>query len=467
MAQKITLKDLINDIDPEIKKLLSIDFREEELNKRPHVVDISKTSLKVNNRDGQIFNFDELYDTFIEVIKSKAARTVSNISEIGKNYFQGSTPYLIFVNNPGQELLLAKSFKPISTFLKEVVRDPKLINTEFGVQTIKEQKLDAKKRPLPDEFKVTEVSKLNIGHIASNFEEDPTGSLVSPLQQKVGAILDHLEISGAPTKAIDLATEAFNNLNEIQADFEYTIRNKTSELLQGVGSLFGEQFVTVTIHTVDVNQKEFNPVEAKIYTDFVRNIGILLADPKYVKKFLELEGSNTIFQDIEQALISNLKTGKFILNSHPDRKVSTGKKTIGNKGKVGTGTTVEANFAKPQASSTISTYEENVDLLNLKMLLDLHLQDVISANMGSGERKDILNYRTGRFAGSAKVERLTMSKQGMITAFYNYMKYPYATFSEGGKQSKPTSRDPKLLIAKSIREIVTEKVAARLRAVVV
>jgi hypothetical protein len=467
MAQKITLKDLISTIDPEIKKLLSKDFREEELNKRPHAVDISKTSLKVNDRDGQVFNFDELYDTFIEVIKSKAARTVSNISEIGKNYFQGSTPYLIFVNNPGQELLLAKSFKPISTFLKEVVRDPKLINTQFGVQTIKEQKLDAKKRAIPGEFKVTEVSKLNIGHIASDLELDPTGSLVSPLQQKVGSILDHLEIRGARTDAIDRAQHAFNKLNEIQADFDYTVRNTTPELLQGIGNLFGEQFVTVTVHTVDVNQKEFNPIEAKIYTDFVRDIAILLADAKYVKKFLDLEGSNTILQDIEQALISSLKTGKSNLTKHPTRNISTGKKTIGNKGNVETGTPIDANFAKPKASSSISTYEENVDLLNLKMLLDLHLQDVISANMGSGERKDILNYRTGRFAGSAKVERLTMSKQGMITAFYNYMKYPYATFSEGGKQSKPTSRDPKLLIAKSIREIVTENVAARLRAVVV
>lgn len=62
---------------------------------------------------------------------------------------------------------------------------------------------------------------------------------------------------------------------------------------------------------------------------------------------------------------------------------------------------------------------------------------------------------------------MSMSRQGMITAFYSYMKNPYATFSEGGKQSRPTTRDPKLLISKSIREIATEKVANRLRAVVI
>jgi hypothetical protein len=55
----------------------------------------------------------------------------------------------------------------------------------------------------------------------------------------------------------------------------------------------------------------------------------------------------------------------------------------------------------------------------------------------------------------------------MITAFYSYMKNPYATFSQGGAQSQPTSRDPKLLIAKSIREIASQQVANRLRSVAI
>jgi hypothetical protein len=87
--------------------------------------------------------------------------------------------------------------------------------------------------------------------------------------------------------------------------------------------------------------------------------------------------------------------------------------------------------------------------------------------MGDGASRNILNYRTGRFASSVKVERMSESRQGMITAFYSYMKYPYATFSTGGAQEQPKSRDPKLLISKSIREIVGQQVANRLRAVVV
>ena len=53
----------------------------------------------------------------------------------------------------------------------------------------------------------------------------------------------------------------------------------------------------------------------------------------------------------------------------------------------------------------------------------------------------------------------------LITAFYNYMKYPYATFSAGGRQQNPKSRDPKLLISKSIREIAQQVVTNQLRAV--
>jgi hypothetical protein len=106
-----------------------------------------------------------------------------------------------------------------------------------------------------------------------------------------------------------------------------------------------------------------------------------------------------------------------------------------------------------------------VNLVNLQNLINRLLQDVISANMGDGDRRDILNYRTGRLAASAKVESISESRNGMITAFYSYMKNPYATFSEGGRQSVPKTRDPKLLISTSIREIAAEQVGNRLRAV--
>lgn len=106
-------------------------------------------------------------------------------------------------------------------------------------------------------------------------------------------------------------------------------------------------------------------------------------------------------------------------------------------------------------------------LASLQTLLDSRLVEIVKKNMGSGSRRDILNLRSGRFAESVKTTKLTQSREGTITAFYTYMKYPYATFSEGGAQSVPKSRDPKLLITKSIRELAATKVATRLRAVLV
>jgi hypothetical protein len=108
-----------------------------------------------------------------------------------------------------------------------------------------------------------------------------------------------------------------------------------------------------------------------------------------------------------------------------------------------------------------------VNLVSLQNLINRQLQDVISANMGDGSSRNVLNYRTGRLASSAKVESMSVSRAGMITAFYTYMKNPYATFSDGGLQQNPKSRDPKLLISKSIREIAESQVSNRLRAVVV
>jgi len=118
----------------------------------------------------------------------------------------------------------------------------------------------------------------------------------------------------------------------------------------------------------------------------------------------------------------------------------------------------------PKVSMSLS---QTTNLTGLQTLINAQLVEQIKQNMGSGNRKDILNLRTGRFAESVKVERLSESRAGMITAFYNYMRNPYGTFSEGGKQELPRSRDPKLLISKSIREIAQAKVQNRLRAVLI
>ena len=108
---------------------------------------------------------------------------------------------------------------------------------------------------------------------------------------------------------------------------------------------------------------------------------------------------------------------------------------------------------------------ETNSLISLQQLLDANLVETVKRNMGTGNRRDILNLRSGRLAESVAVDRLSQGRTGMITAFYRYMRYPYATFSSGGKQSQPRSRDPKLLISKSIREVALQLKITQLRAI--
>jgi hypothetical protein len=163
--------------------------------------------------------------------------------------------------------------------------------------------------------------------------------------------------------------------------------------------------------------------------------------------------------------VSSTNAGKIlpIIQSSARKTTKTSRAPVFKNNKPG-----KANLSKTGGSKGIPSYTPTSvapNLTNLRNLINSQLQDVISANMGEGRSKNILNYRTGRLAGSARVESLSVSRQGMITAFYSYMKNPYATFSDGGKQSVPKSRDPKLLISKSIREIAKQMAIEKMRAV--
>lgn len=195
------------------------------------------------------------------------------------------------------------------------------------------------------------------------------------------------------------------------------------------------------------------------------------------KELIDTPGSLTIREGIAESVKSVLKTGKVTKESvtkiapKPVRqkhkevldisKVASDFKTAVNTIKK----VIKNTSVKSSTAAVTATKTNTVNLLSLQSLINMHLHDVIAANMGDGNRRDILNYRTGRFASTVKVERMSQSREGMITAFYSYMKNPYATFSEGGMHSLPRSRDPKLLISKSIREIAAESVANRMRAV--
>jgi hypothetical protein len=179
---------------------------------------------------------------------------------------------------------------------------------------------------------------------------------------------------------------------------------------------------------------------------------------------LDLVTSKSIKQYTIDRVLDGLRTGKRSARYESETAITQVTPVAIEKSTI--------NFEKKNTPSTQVPQLQTVkgtkySLVSLKNLINSQLQDVISAKMGDGSSKSVLNYRTGRFAASAKVEDITLSRDGMITAYYNYMRNPYGTFSTGGKQEIPRSRDPKLLISRSIREIAAQKVGNRMRAVLV
>jgi hypothetical protein len=448
---KVGLKDLIDDFDPAIRKALSEELRE-TLNKRPHVLDISYRALRINNQHQYSEEvFREIYNTVIQIVNEKAARKYASIQDIPRNYFTGSQGYLVYVDGgDNSRLLMAKSFKAIRNFISDnVTNDLRLKDTIFG-QRVKSQKpiLNRARKPTGD-FETEYVSNLELGHVATA----GTGQeyLTSPFTEKLFGLMDYGELNGN-TLITQYAKEALDKVYEVQADAEYMFKNTTPEALQGIEKTFGKLFVVVTLHTFDVNQ-QFSNEEATIFAELQRKIAMLASRPLVARYMRDMMSSNTMLEDIEQAIVSIIKTGKINLKRHTPKKGATPKKQVSKKQNLPAKQKIIGKTKAPKETPESSVNSQ--------------LQDVISANMGNGSSKSLLNYRTGRFASSAEVKRLTISKEGMITAFYDYMKNPYGTFSTGGNQEYPRSRDPKLLISKSIRQIAAQIVNNRLRAVLV
>lgn len=305
---------------------------------------------------------------------------------------------------------------------------------------------------------------INAGHTAAFDVNSKLIGINMPLAQERQFLLSGSQKS----EGLELA------IADLYLDANYDIKFKQN-FTEKAGKMLDMQFSFVVtmpsaFNTNTLRTQELSRIKAYIGDTILPTIaeqaknkfkGGLLDDAS-----LNTGASPSLSEYINSLLVENLKGNK------SPRVVNTS--TASAKGKVKTHALVKSNAkATVKAKSgglkvdagKADTTQDIVNLFSLTNIINSQLQDVISANMGDGSSRNILNYRTGRFASTIKVERLTTSREGMLTAFYSYMKNPYATFSAGGRQSKPASRDPKLLISKSIREIAQQVVSNKLRAV--
>ena len=297
----------------------------------------------------------------------------------------------------------------------------------------------------------TEVG-FDLGHIVDRFDSRMT---TTPLVEKTRSILKEVDdILRDPNFVGDR-----NTLNSYTAGI-YALYNKLKDRSSyapavqfNIDKDFQPILLQLEANIVIVQDRYENQ---RIYADQLEKP---LAD-YMINGATRFNFSRNLIEEISYRVKASLEGVKIVPTKSKVKSSQPSRKTKNFSG----GITVSKSSA-PKISSIKAAPTSSVNIPMLLESINRRLQEQIRKNMGTGNRRDVLNYRTGRFAESVKVERLSESRQGMITAFYSYMKNPYATFSEGGRQQSPRSRDPKLLISKSIRELAGSMISNRLRAV--
>lgn len=343
---------------------------------------------------------------------------------------------------------------------------------------------------------VNNILNLKPGELASKYEKGHVVGLNTELLRITASRISNIDARTAPqaNQAKSIILKELENVINYYKKLDYDSANiqpaqdipvyasvnktisktgKTKYLVEIQPKASNQASAKEVKATIGSIRKLFDPgaLTDKAMEKLIDDLVPKVSDPKFVQDLLTMKSSPS-FLDMISATVAKTIEGTAQEQKFTHKNVVIGSQKVPKPNNTKLRELVKAELSKVnklKAKLKTPPLRNNkgqfYSLASLQLLINYHLQDVVSANMGNGDSKRILNYRTGRFASSAKVESLTQSREGMITAFYSYMKNPYSTFSEGGAQQHPRTRDPKLLIAKSIREIAATKVANRLRAV--
>tara|TARA_R100000231_G_scaffold86790_1_gene65896 strand:- start:13955 stop:15403 length:1449 start_codon:yes stop_codon:yes gene_type:complete len=108
-------------------------------------------------------------------------------------------------------------------------------------------------------------------------------------------------------------------------------------------------------------------------------------------------------------------------------------------------------FNKAKIPGVRQGKQTSINPISLMNLINAVLTEEIKEKMTLPR----LQNQTGRFAESARVQRVTTGQRGgNLTIDYTYLKRPYQTFEPGFKQGS-VFRDPRSLIGTTIREVAT------------
>lgn len=179
---------------------------------------------------------------------------------------------------------------------------------------------------------------------------------------------------------------------------------------------------------------------------------------------VNLKGSKSIKELVKDTLIEIISTGKPLSKSikTTSSKKSPIPKIVGKAKPKSLAMNTNQAIHKSNLPQLRNLKGHFTSPTNIMALMNQMLHDTIQKNM----QRPNLRYQTGRFAKSVKVEGISRSRDGALTAFLSYMRYPYATFEAGGKQGHK-GYYPSRLINESAREIAAKLTRERFTSVTI
>ena len=305
---------------------------------------------------------------------------------------------------------------------------------------------------------------IDIGHFYSD------GSQLQGLEQAIKkATKDLSQKDKAEVSKLIAETKQKNAAARI--DFGIStefVFNHEVELKNGV-KFNAEGFVKLSPESSGLNSGWFVVVENKMKDDLEASVKrILTAD-----KLLNTKGSKTLRQNILGVLVDyqvkvvDDKTRGKKATSKASRHKKPAESSVNfahKNAKMDSGRVNIPSRKKGSRKTPDSVNEVAMSLTSMTAIINEHLPMYLQANMGKGAANQVLNWRSGRFGQSAQLKALIEVKGSrglMIQGLVSYMRHPYDVFRPGHKMYKP-GRDPKVLIDKSIRQIMRDKALSAL-----
>lgn len=312
----------------------------------------------------------------------------------------------------------------------------------------------------------TNVAKQTVRNLGVSKAPDAVKKTLIPILEDIVKKLQEDDLASANVGSLDYDLYAKYTKNP----YKYLVEMQLVEINQSSG----RDARTLTYGL----RRYFNPDKEVEFKKFFRTRA---EDDKFIQGLITSKGSPSMVDMIESLVADSItgKKTKQLSTSVPNTKIARVKNKVDTtqvrkniKSQIASTKAAirKLNKAADLAKTSLNNQKivdtlDDINIAKLQALLDARIQDQVKRNMGKGNRHDILNLRTGRFAESVEIKRLTRSRNDLITVFYSYMRSPYATFAEGGKQEYPRSRNPKTLISKSIRDLAMELAITKLRAV--